>query len=368
MIDFEQIIRPTLLIDKSRAFRNLKKLTDKAQKHQLEFRPHFKTHQSEEVGKWFREFGVTKITVSSVQMAKYFAGLGWQDITIAFPVNIRAIKEINQLAKKVQLHILVESLEVLDFLDAHLESKLGLFIKIDTGYHRTGVAANNIRFIDQLLKRLEAVQQANFMGFLVHSGHSYQCRSKEAIRSVHHSSQQQLKALRRRYLDIYPNMIISIGDTPTCSVADNFSAIDEIRAGNFVYYDLMQWNIGACDLDEIAVALACPIVAKHADRREVVIYGGGVHFSKERGTHPLLKTTYYGILVQWTSDSWKVINTNNYLKSVSQEHGVLRVEEDTFDQLKIGDVIGILPIHSCMTADLLRHTKDVLYISRDIQY
>ena len=45
----------------------------KARSAHVRFRPHFKTHQSLEIGRWFREFGVDAITVSSVGMAAFFA-------------------------------------------------------------------------------------------------------------------------------------------------------------------------------------------------------------------------------------------------------------------------------------------------------
>jgi D-serine deaminase-like pyridoxal phosphate-dependent protein len=69
-----------------------------AQKHSLAFRPHFKTHQSLELGNWFKDYGVTQITVSSLEMAEYFA-TQWNDITVAFPVNVLEINRINSLAK-----------------------------------------------------------------------------------------------------------------------------------------------------------------------------------------------------------------------------------------------------------------------------
>jgi len=104
----------------------------------------------------------------------------------------------------------------------------------------------------------------------------------EEIIDVHKKSEEQLIILKERYKAKYPDLILSIGDTPTCSVAEDFSGIDEIRPGNFVFYDLSQYQIGSCTIDQIAVAMACPIVAIHETRNEIVIYGGGVHFSKER--------------------------------------------------------------------------------------
>ncbi|MEJ0055890.1 MAG: hypothetical protein WDN75_09720 [Bacteroidota bacterium] len=72
-------------------------MAEKARKLKVSFRPHFKTHQSHEVGRWFRAEGVNSCTVSSVKMASYFAEDGWKDITVAFPLNVLEIKEVNRL-------------------------------------------------------------------------------------------------------------------------------------------------------------------------------------------------------------------------------------------------------------------------------
>ena len=77
------ITQPTLLLDETRCRANIRRMADKARAHGLDFRPHCKTHQSLAIGRWLREAGVEKITVSSVAMAAYFAR-EWDDITIAF--------------------------------------------------------------------------------------------------------------------------------------------------------------------------------------------------------------------------------------------------------------------------------------------
>src|SRR5690606_18368802 len=106
----------------------------------ITLRPHFKTHQSHEIGRWFRDEGTEKITVSSFRMAQYFAGDGWKDILVAFPVNILEIETINQLAKDIKLSLLVESADVVEFLQERLTSAVDIYIKVDAGLHRTGVS------------------------------------------------------------------------------------------------------------------------------------------------------------------------------------------------------------------------------------
>ncbi|RLD73544.1 MAG: alanine racemase, partial [Bacteroidetes bacterium] len=85
-MNVQNIQTPTLILNKALVLENIQFMAEKARKHHLSFRPHFKTHQSAEIGNWFKDAGVDKITVSSVSMAEYFAKHGWKDITIAFPL------------------------------------------------------------------------------------------------------------------------------------------------------------------------------------------------------------------------------------------------------------------------------------------
>jgi len=76
----KKIVKPTLLLDEQRAVQNIERMVEKAGKNGVLLRPHFKTHQSAEIGEWFRSRGVHAITVSSVDMAEYFIDHGWKDI------------------------------------------------------------------------------------------------------------------------------------------------------------------------------------------------------------------------------------------------------------------------------------------------
>jgi len=341
------ITKPTLLIDEKKCRTNIRMMAKKARKHSLIFRPHFKTHQLHEVGKWFREEGVSKITVSSLDMATYFAKDGWDDITVAFPVNILEIDTINELAKKITLNILVESVEAVNLLSARLAHAVNLFIKIDVGTHRTGISPEDEASIRSIVKLIENSDTLTWLGFLAHAGHSYRCKGKDEILAVHEKCMDQLADLRSTFSG-HPDLIISYGDTPTCSVADSFLPIDEIRPGNFAFYDLMQLKIGSCSEEQIAVAMACPVVAKHPKRDELIIYGGGVHFSKDQ-------MEYFGQIVEFQEGRWGEITEGVFLSKLSQEHGTISAPKEWIEQKKVGDIIKILPIHSCLTMNLMRH-------------
>jgi D-serine deaminase-like pyridoxal phosphate-dependent protein len=354
---------PTLFLDPVRCKKNIAKMAAKARRNNVAFRPHVKTHQSLAVARWLKEEGVAKITVSSLKMAAYFAQ-EWDDITVAFPTNILEIETINTLASKIQLNLCVENVEVLEFLKNHLKAPVGIFLKMDIGYNRTGIAVDRFSLIDQLLSQMDQTPMLQFKGFLGHAGHSYQCRSKEAVEAVHQTSKEKFLILKSHYQEQYPELTLSYGDTPSCSVTEDFTGIDESRPGNFIFYDLTQNIIGSNELDEIAVAMACPVVAKHPDRNEIVIYGGGVHLSKDRVEDPETGVIF-GRIAEKKGSGWGACIPNMHLKSLSQEHGIVSVPKETMRDYAIGDLLWVLPVHSCMAADLMKefHTPEGAILS-----
>ncbi|MCI0470949.1 MAG: alanine racemase [Candidatus Aminicenantes bacterium] len=355
-----KIKRPTLIIDRRKVLANIQRMADKAGKSHVRFRPHFKTHQSAQVGDWFRLFGVTAITVSSVEMASYFAQHGWQDIAIAFPVNPLEIDEINDLARRIVLHLLVESAEIVRFLDRELKHQVNVWLKIDTGYKRTGIAWDNTTEIALVIGAIEESPVLSFKGILTHAGHAYQAGAPAEIKRIHQDTLVKMNDTRNRLKPGRSAGIeISIGDTPTCSVADDFGCVDEIRCGNFVFYDVMQLFLGSCRQEDIAAAAACPVVAKHAERTELVIYGGAVHLSKERVKDPAGREIY-GLLAVRSGDSWGVLEESAYVSSLSQEHGIIKAGPAFFNRTQVGDIVMVLPVHACLAADLLKHNRLVV--------
>jgi D-serine deaminase-like pyridoxal phosphate-dependent protein len=347
------ITQPTLLLDEVKCRKNIIAMFKKARRNKIQFRPHFKTHQSHEIGRWFRELGIDKITVSSLGMAEYFARDDWKDITVAFPINILETETVNRLADQINLNLLVESEESVNILSERLHYPVNAFIKIDVGNHRTGIAFDNLALIDNLLAAVDAANHISFAGFLSHAGHSYDATGYEEISTIHCESIARLKRLKQHYIERYPNLINSTGDTPTCSRMEDFSGVDEIRPGNFVFYDLMQRNIGSCSNNEIAVAMACPVVALHKERSEIVIYGGAVHFSKERIENSV-GGTIYGEVVKDKQEGWGEPIEGMYLAKLSQEHGTVHVPGYLIDNYKVGDIIKILPVHSCLTSQSMK--------------
>lgn len=284
-------------------------------------------------------------------MARYFAGHHWKDITVAFPVNLREINEINALAEKIHLNLLADHPAVVKTLAGQLKHETGIFIEVDTGYHRTGVNWENTDLIDALLETIGKSGILRFQGFLSHTGNTYSASSAKEIKKLHRTATDRMNFLKERYLSSFPDLILSLGDTPSFSMMDTVCDIDEMRPGNFVFYDLMQQQLGACSCKDIAIAVACPVVASYPERNELVVYGGAIHFSKEHLMQG--KQKIYGLAVRFTENKWVPLEPAAPLTALSQEHGILHMDNRQIAAFQPGDLMYILPVHSCLTANLM---------------
>lgn len=340
---------PTLLLDQQKCLQNMEKMALKAARHSLSFRPHCKTHQSAEIANWLRDFGVNAITVSSFPMARYFAEAGWKDILVAFPFQPGELESLIGLSELCKLSILVDSPAALPFLH-HIPTQIGFYIDIDTGYGRTGVRSENPDLIEQIIVKASASPHLEFQGFYCHAGHSYTAGSQKEGDQIHQQALADLGRLKKLF-ELYSPKVL-YGDTPSCSRQEDFGEIDEITPGNFVFYDLIQHSLGACTMDEIAVAMECPVAGRYPVGERIVIHGGAVHFSKE--SLKLDGGGIFGQVVQGTDQAWFKMEEKRFLTSISQEHGVIEQAGDLVREVNIGDKLLFLPVHSCLTANLMR--------------
>jgi len=354
-MNLDQLERPVLLVDKSKVLRNVDRMARKARASAVLLRPHFKTHQSADLAEWMRSLGIHKITVSSVDMAEYFGRNGWDDITIAVPVNIHQIPRINELAKAIDLNVIIDSELAAFRLREGITVPLNVWIEIDTGDHRTGISAERTDLILKVAATLSRAPALRFRGLLAHDGHSYETRGAGDILRIHESSRASLQDVKRALEEAgYHQLSVSVGDTPSCTIVDRFlPPIDEIRPGNFVFYDVQQKSLGICRDEDIAVAIACPIISKNPEWKELVIYGGSVHVSRESLSLPSGKP-FFGQIARLDEDqaAWTAPIPGAYLSALSQEHGKVAGPEDFIRRMEIGDTLIILPIHSCITASL----------------
>jgi D-serine deaminase-like pyridoxal phosphate-dependent protein len=351
-INLDMIRTPTLLLNEAQSKRNIQRMADKAAVRNIRFRPHFKTHQSVQIGEWFRDAGVTRITVSSVSMAEFFTEHGWEDILIAFPVNLREIDQIRSLADRIHLGLLVDMEESIKEIQKTIREEIDVWIKIDTGLNRAGVWWEDIRKVEKIIKHVKNPRNIHIRGLLTHAGQTYASNSRNEILDLYQESNYRMNQLRNQLNKKgFKSLELSVGDTPGCWLSADLGQVDEIRPGNFLLFDAEMMQLGVCHPSEIAACVACPIVSIIPRRQEIVIYGGAVHLSKETlaGSNPPI----FGFAVFAPDSSLWEIDPGNYVRSLSQEHGVVKLNDEGMNKVRVGDLIYIIPVHSCLVVDAL---------------
>ncbi len=348
------LCKPSLIVNKKICLENISRMVSKAENLGIELRPHFKTHQSHEIGRWYRVLGISKITVSSLSMAEYFASDGWSDITIAFPFVKCMGTRYDSLARRIKLNLLVSSIGNAKAVCKTITSRVNILVEIDTGQGRSGVQPTDSESIKTIIELLNQSNNTFFSGFLTHAGHSYNHTINE-IDKLNSITLSQMLALKLAWKMKYPNLIVSVGDTPTSCSCNSFEGVDELRPGNFVFFDMQQVSKGICSPKNIAVALACPVVATYPERNCAIIWGGAIHLSKDFFVNSNGNRSFGTICLMNKDFTWNDPLDNLYLDSISQEHGVIKaISGSSIELIEEGQIVAILPAHSCLTVDAMR--------------
>jgi len=341
------ITEPECLVDIERVRANVTRMAHKAARSDVAFRPHFKTHQSAAIGGIFREHRPAGIAVSSPGMARYFADAGFEDITIALPLNPRLIRELDELAGRVTLGLLLDGPAAADALTS-LANPVRVWVEVDTGQGRTGMAWDDVPGIVALAGRVRAATGRPVAGLLTHAGHSYAAGSAQRVRGIHAEVVGRMNLLAEEVRTAEgARPLISVGDTPCCCLVDDLSGVDEVRPGNFVFFDVTQLSIGSCAPGDIALAVACPVIGVYPGRGEIALHGGAVHLSKD--SLEWHGERIFGLLGEPGGDVLGEPDPRSRVIALSQEHAVARVPDA--GRWFVGDVTLVFPAHSCLTAE-----------------
>ena len=103
----------------------------------------------------------------------------------------------------------------------------------------------------------------------------------------------------------------------------------------------------------MALAVICPVIGKYPRRNEILIYGGGIHFSKEYVLNADGRPVF-GYLTDIHGNDFTGIQYHSPVISLSQEHGILQMPDEQMNEMRIGDMVVIYPVHACLTANLYK--------------
>ncbi len=343
---------PALLLDIDILKRNIANMATRARRLGVTLRPHIKTHKCFEIARLQRESGAQGITVSTLTEGDFFARAGFDDITYAVPLEPGKIQHALALARDISLGVMVDDLAVAEMLDraAGVErQRVVTWLKVDCGYHRAGVDPTSVYAL-QLAQAIAEAEHLDFAGLLTHAGHAYKAVAVSEIQAIADEERQILtrfaEQLRTRGIQV---PVLSVGSTPTMALASDLEGIDEVRPGNYVFYDRTQLALGSCRPQDCSLTVLATVISHQPDSNQVVIDAGALALSQDPGPIHLDSTPNFGAIV---SDRENMsFYTSFHVVSMSQEHGIIRGESAAdLTGLTVGSRVIILPNHSCLAA------------------
>ena len=347
-MQFADIETPALLLDTVRMDRNIVRMRSRVRELGASFRPHLKTSKCIDVARRLFDGGVGPITVSTLKEAEYFFGHGYTDILYAVgitPVKLRHVADLR--ARGCGLKIILDNDEAaaaVSALAGQSGAPVPTLIELDTDGHRSGVTPEGAELL-----RIGQMLGPALAGVLTHAGGSYDCCSIEAIRAL--AEQERARAVtaaaRLRGTGL-PCPIISVGSTPTATYAARLDGVTEVRAGVFVFFDLVMAGISVCAIDDIALSVLATVIGHQRDKGWLITDAGWMAMSRDRGTAKQPVDQGYGLVC----DEAGMPIPDLLMTAANQEHGIVAHRSGDPARtplLPVGTRLRILPNHACAT-------------------
>jgi D-serine deaminase-like pyridoxal phosphate-dependent protein len=348
-----ELVTPALLLDRAKLERNIKRLADRARALGVVLRPHMKTAKSIDVAKVAFPGGPGPITVSTLAEAEYFAAHGYRDITYAVGLSPASARRAMELCARTgaEVKLLLDSVEQADAL-AGVRAATGVapsvLIELDCDDHRGGLKPD-APLLPQVADRVVAAG-ATLAGVLAHAGESYGLNTPEAlVKAAENERQATVCAVEILRAHGHACPIVSIGSTPTAHFAETLDGITELRAGVYMFFDLVQHGVGVCTVDDIALSVLATVIGTKPEKGWVLVDAGWMALSRDRGTASQQVDQGYGMVCD---ASGRVLD-DVIVAEASQEHGILKIRSGSgkaMPHLPIGTRVRILPNHACAMA------------------
>lgn len=348
----QSIDTPALVVDADRMERNIQRLKSRLAPLGVVFRPHLKTGKSVAVAHRVMTSLEGPATVSTLKEAEQFAAAGVRDIIYAVGIAPGKLDRVVELrASGVDLAIIVDSPEQAQLaaeVSQEADDPLPVLIEIDCDGHRSGVGVGDTpRLLE--IGRLIHHGGAELRGVLTHAGGSYGARGGAALAECAERERAAVvdaaTALRGAGL---PCPVVSVGSTPTAHFARDLTGVTEVRAGVFVFFDLVMAGIGVCEIDDIALSVLTTVIGHQPEKGWVLVDAGWMAMSRDRGTAKQAVDQGYGLVCDVHGKPCHDL----IVAQANQEHGVIALRfgsEASLPDLPIGTRLRILPNHACST-------------------
>ncbi|KAK3071430.1 hypothetical protein LTR53_008634 [Teratosphaeriaceae sp. CCFEE 6253] len=411
----QDIPAPAALIDLAVVKRNCRLMLETATKLGVGFRAHVKTHKTTQLARL--QVGAdprspVKLVASTVSEIENL--LPWlleckaqgREVLYGIPVPPSTLPRLAVVARALgenAVGLFVDHpahIKLLDEADSiSWPGRVPIWVNIDVGYHREGVAAHSAQLAD-IAYALKAFPKARLAGVYTHMGHSYAVGSPaEALEHMAH----ELRGLQEGAVEFLKiagghesasasaeKVVLSLGATPTTTACQNLledtdsarkyrDMIDkanrsfavELHAGVYPVNDMQQLATHArpaqsprdptqslLSFADLGLRMLVEVASLYPDRGEkpeALVAAGSIVLGRE----PCKSYPGWGVVSPYPHPLPHPPNpfydpdgsrTGWIVGRISQEHGILTWEGPVEDvrPLHIGEKLLVWPNHACI--------------------
>ena len=387
-----QLSTPAVLINEAQLHRNIAAMQARADQASVAFRPHAKTHKSLGIAGLQRAAGACGLTVAKPSEAAVFAAGGYRDLRLAYTIigedKHRRLAQL--MTDGVRISFCVDSLYGISAASPIYEAaghQVEVLIEVDAGYGRAGVCYDDHETLAALAGAIAASKGLRLVGLLTHGGHGYRPGQDETgrhhyVRAAHEEQSRLLDVANYLHSLGYADprhFEISVGSTPTSFAiqdpgeADGHTShtdvhhptgamqahdaapaafrITEFRAGNYVFFDQTQIDIGVVSREDVAMTVLATVVStrNRPDGTQSAYLDAGkkVLTSDRAPIHP-----GFGVILH---PDRRTPMDQVEITGLSEEHAWVHLSGA--DRLTVGQRVEIIPNHACVVVA----TQDHLY-------
>lgn len=341
---FEALATPQVVVDAEALAGNIARMQAIAGTA-VALHPHIKTHKSAAIARMQKDAGAIGFTAARPNEVAMLIEAGHSPVTLAYPmIDADEIRALLERSGDGEIRFVADSAAGVAALGQAAQAArtpLPVFIKVDVGLHRCGVAPES----DDALALARAISdhpRLRFIGLLSHAGQAYGGGDPDGVRAVARRELTIMADLRARLEQAGVAVAtVSVGSTPTLLANAGFDGVEEIRPGNYVFCDLTAVRLGIARRNDVALGVAAKIVS--ANPRYAIANVGSKTLSSDLGAHGSSTATSYG-------EAWVAGQEHPFaLEKLSEEHAFINHEGR---DLPVGTPVLILPNHSCPVANL----------------
>ncbi len=346
-----QLETPCLVLDEAKFARNVARMRSRLDALGVNLRAHVKTAKSIDVVRRVLRSPQGPITVSTLKEAEYFFGHGVRDILYAVGAAPAKLGHVAQLRSRgAELCIVLDNLEAARAAAAQARAsadRIPALIEIDCDGHRSGIVPGDPALLEVGRTLIEG--GCELRGVMTHAGASYNCSSVAAIKAMAVQERDAVvaaaNALRAAGM---PCPVASVGSTPTATYAEDLAGVTEVRAGVYMFFDLVMAGLQVCTVDDIAISVLASVIGHQRDKGWIIVDAGWMAMSRDRGTAKQELDHGYGVACDVHGKPFPDL----IMADANQEHGILALRpgaRGALPELPIGSMLRILPNHACAT-------------------